>query len=935
MSDINLYTGQEQFRLQIGASTYQIREPEGWDEFLYVTKRHEKKHGFIASLTDEDIMLKFTKECGKEYIDAELALNGPDANILLRYGYWDGVTFDEQLVFRLTLLEHEKYEHYTECGASVTENVELILTRFDTKADVNGDKDFNDNEIDPLEDLNMIFHSKVLQKQSRVTKSADEIVSTVSTSLAGTIVNVIDDSTVLDLDFIYYGVLGFDFLEPSELSNMFYGSAALTQDNSFIKQLINYKAKERGEHTIDIDTYLDAEISYNYDVVVNTMDSYSFNKSGCLLKIEIILRIGSDEEIIDSVSSTDCNETSVSFTSYHLDIVRTKFIDQNEEVQLYLKYTYQQTLDTFVNVKSIQIKVRADQKTYEGSYLDITGLTETKYTTGGAILIHEAFAKVCEIITGLKYPLVSNFLGREDLGYQTIGCGAKYALTNGKKIRALPAADSHLKFSGNEFFNSLDAIFCMGMGLELSEGKFYLSGSIVSNLLTTTLLIPDYKDSVLRFYNESDILLGTVSEAVIESGSGTNDDPYVYSFGSGTVVDVPSPENLYVIVESLVNTQVVRLENREYFYRDIELFVIDPLDMVRKSYREKINTDILYNGITIGYKKYPEDELNTLDEFNTKQEYLLPFKTNKNKLEPLSDFIASGYAIEKQRRAQFENEENGKSSIEYDDDVFIVALTTEKYESPILEIREHEIRLSQALINPPTVPFTIQISPGIGGSTSNTGTFTVTAISTWGFIPKKSKLTISETLISEYPILTTIKYTAGQFTPERTQSFDVVNGIIGPNSSYNLRISPKRMFLNWGKWFNSGLFHKASTEKVINTFTKNNILNGGLETQFKVDETCLLGDDTRAVIAENSDELLSNINSFNKILKPFKISFAARMKWVDVQYIRDRLRKGYLSNAYGYITFTDLEGNTRHGYIDEIKFNPKIEEVEFILLEKA
>lgn len=934
MSDINLYTGSEQFRLQIGASTYQIREPEGWDEFMYVTKRDKNKHGFISSFTNDDIMLKFSTESGKEYIDAEIALNGPDANILLRYGYWDGVTFDEQLVFRLTLREFESYQNYSECGAGITENVELLLTRFDTKADVNGNKDFEDNTIDNLEDQEFIFHSKVLQKQSRVTKSLDETVISTGYSAAGNYINVIDDTTVLNLFFNWYGVLGLDFLEPSELTEMYYGSAAISPDNSFIKQIINYKAKERGDHTIDINVTLDASLSYSRIVQVNTSDSYSFNKSDCLLKIEIILRIGNDEEVLDSVSSTDCNEVSVSFSAYNLAVTRNAFIDQNEEVQLYLKYTYQQTLDTFVNVKSISTNLDVNQKTYEASYLNILALTETKYTTGGAIMIHEAFSKVCEIITGLVYPMKSDFLGREEIGYLATGCAGKYALTNGKKIRALPAADSHLKFSGNEFFNSLDAIFCCGLGLELSDGKFYFVGTFVDNKLTTTFYIPEHRFSILQFYNLADELLGTVDEVNIFSGTGTNDDPYVYEW-IGTVPSLPDPNQYYVIVSGLVGTQIVRFEKREYFYRDIEMFSIPPININKKSYRESVNTDLIYNEMVIGYKKYPTDELNTLDEFNTKAEFLLPFKTIKNKLEKLSDFIASGYAIEKQRRAQFENEENGKSSIEYDDDVFIVALTEDQYESPVLQIKDHEILLSQKLINPPTPPFSIQIKAGIGGTTINAGTYTVSAISDWGFIPKKSKLTIVETLAVEFPILTSVLYSGGNYTPERTQPFDTVDGIIGPNSSYNLRISPKRMFLNWGKWINSGLFHKANTEVVINTFTKNNIILGGLETQFKTTETCNLGDDTKALIVENSNEVLSDINSNTKLLKPIKISFAARMDWVDVQYIRDRLKKGYLENAYGYITFYDLENNIRHGYIDEIKFNPKIEEVEFTLIEKA
>ncbi len=929
MPDINLYSGEEQFRLVIGGDYWVIREPEGWDQYMLVTTRDPNKHGFITTMTNDDVVLKFSKESGKDYIDAEYALNGPDANIVLQFGLWDGVTFEEQISIRLTLEEYEKYHNYSEMGGSTSESIELFRTRLDSKADLNGNRDFNDNEIAPLDDKEIVFHSKVLQKESKITKSITE---TASESVANN--NPVSFFTVLNLSKNFYGLLGLDFVEPSELTDVYTGATGVTQSDFLRKSLFQYKAKERGEHLIDIDITISATIKYTISATPELLDDVFYDKSDCLLKIELILRIGTSEEVIYETFTTDCGDDELIITDQHIVESRTKFINQNEEVQLYLKYTYVQTLSSFVNIKSVNVLLESYLTVNQGSFLKFTAITETRYTSGGVAMIYEAFQKCLQIVTGKKYPLISNFLGRTDIGYVNNGCGSKYSLTNGKKIRSLPLEESHLKFSGNEFFNSLDAIFCCGMGIELSEGKFYFTGEISDNKLTTQFLIPEYDSGELIFYVDGEESpIGNVTEVSILSGSGTSDDPYVYSW-SNTIDDYPA-QLFAVVVSSMVGKEIVRFEKREYFYRDIELFTIPASRINKKSYRETCNSDIIFNEVHIGYKKYPENELNTLDEFNTKHEYLLPFKTQKRKLEKFCDFITSGYAIEFQRRSQFSDEKTGKSAVAYDDDIFLIALSNEEYQIPAFYFIDNQIFLNQRIINPPAIPFTIEIMALPGGTTSNAGIYTVNSIEDIGFLPYTSLLTIDETLTTEIPVLTVVKYTAGDYTPERAQPFDIVNNIIGPNSAYNLRLSPKRMLMNWARWFNSGLFHKSGSQVVINTFTKNNIISGGLETQFNEAETCNLGDDTKALIVENNNESLSNLNSNQKLLKPFRIKLSARLTWSEVQYIRDRLKKGYLSNAYGYIKFEDLDGVQKKGFIESLKFNPKIEEVEFTLLEKA
>lgn len=931
MSEVNLYEGGDRFRLIVSDTVTFIREPEGWDKFMYDIRRDKNRHGFIYEYTDGELMLKFDSRCGKAIIDAEYELNGADGDVTLEFGSWDGVTFDPYITMRLTMVEHTKKLNYTEMGVGPVMANETVRTRLPVKGDVNGDKDFNDNTIVGLTDEVFTFHSKVLQKESKVIKSFTDTVAKTESLLFS-----INEDEPVTFEMEAFGLLGLDFLEPAELETVFTGATGIVDNYALAKTVINYKAKERGDHTINIELSLDAKIVM-VPVVTKLFfsDEASFDKADCLLKIELILKIGEDEEVIYTSSTTDCADDTLDLVDISISESRTRFIDQNVDLQLYLKYTFERTVSNYVNVQALRYFMNTFLTVDEGSYVEFIALTETRYTEGGALLIYEVLDKLSEIITGNRFSFKSNFLGRRAIGYAADGCASKYALTNGKKIRKIPAADAHLKLSADECFNSLDAIFCCGLGFEKSEGKLFFTGQFIGNNLYTTLLIPFYEEAELQIYNDSEELIGTISILNLLEGTGTNSDPYRYAWAGGDSIADQGPLDLYMINSFLVDRDVIVIENREYFYRDIELFAIPQEAMNLKSYEEKANEEILINQFSIGYKKYAEDELNTLDEFNNKQEYLLPYKSVRNKLEKYSDFIASGYSIEFQRRKNFENEENARASYANDDDIFIIALTVEEYEVPISYVAGEFVFLTQKIINVPDLPFSITIFAEAGGSTVNAGTYNVIAVENVGGFIKSTRLELDTVITTEVPTLAYIKYNGGQYSPERSQPFDVVENIIGPNSAYNLRISPKRMLLNWGKWLNSILYPKAGTEVVINTFSKQNIVGGSLQTQFNESETCNLGDDTKVLLVETDNVSLADLNSNEKIFKPTNISFKARMEFYDVLYIRERLKKGYLPNAHGYISFYDLDGNVKKGFIMDMKYNPSIEEVEFELLEKA
>jgi hypothetical protein len=154
---------------------------------------------------------------------------------------------------------------------------------------------------------------------------------------------------------------------------------------------------------------------------------------------------------------------------------------------------------------------------------------------------------------------------------------------------------------------------------------------------------------------------------------------------------------------------VVRMERVDYFYQDRQIMAISPdfgLEGIA-DYYEEVAKEIIYNEIEIGYDKFLDSGFNTLDEFNTKHEYLTPIQKNKAKLSQVSKFITSGYSIEDQRRIQFA--ESPTDSATNDDDPFFVCVKRSGVSDYVTE-KDESFDSVTNLISPET-SYNLRISP--------------------------------------------------------------------------------------------------------------------------------------------------------------------------------------------------------------------------------
>lgn len=164
------------------------------------------------------------------------------------------------------------------------------------------------------------------------------------------------------------------------------------------------------------------------------------------------------------------------------------------------------------------------------------------------------------------------------------------------------------------------------------------------------------------------------------------------------------------------NLDYIRIEPIDYFYtQDVFFTVSEP-----ESIREEVAKNRLYNDLEIGYNKWEIENLNGIDEFNTKHNYAVSTTNIKQKLPATTNYVTGGYAIEMTRRIQYSS--NPTTDWKYDDDNFLIALnrievTTDVYEDaeytyqPGQVSERNELFTSVENVISPETCFNLRFSP--------------------------------------------------------------------------------------------------------------------------------------------------------------------------------------------------------------------------------
>jgi hypothetical protein len=328
-------------------------------------------------------------------------------------------------------------------------------------------------------------------------------------------------------------------------------------------------------------------------------------------------------------------------------------------------------------------------------------------------------------------------------------------------------------------------------------------------------------------------------------------------------------------------------------------------------YEEDHSEQVTYNELEIGYQKFAEDDLNTLDEFNTFGAWLTPITTYKKKYSKRTNLIASGYMIEQLRREQYA--ESPSTSKTGDEDIFIISYLTERiYKGITIELGGEFARF--------TTPIGLRVGDSFrvfrSGSPNPGTVFTVQAIDF--NVAERYKITpnaLAEAGIGDLEII------IDKPVAERNENFEIVENLVSPETAYNLRLTPKRIMYNHSQWIECGLPLKDSTQVIRNTDFKN---NGQLITKFKDNVPNKLTDDNY-VLKEIDNVVLGEFNNRRRLFLPVEVNFKADMPYNIFVKVRDALM---------HQSGTDMDGGTvtyRHpktnlnweAVVQEVAYEPK------------
>jgi hypothetical protein len=132
--------------------------------------------------------------------------------------------------------------------------------------------------------------------------------------------------------------------------------------------------------------------------------------------------------------------------------------------------------------------------------------------------------------------------------------------------------------------------------------------------------------------------------------------------------------NLGLTYEGLNGVEVVRVENKSYFYDTTASLNLDYVNNIIRSY----DKGMIYKKITVGYQKWQSEDIKGIDDPQTKSIWATLFETIGTEVSQISNFIAASLAVEVTRRKGVEKSADYK----FDDDTFIIALNPAELASP-------------------------------------------------------------------------------------------------------------------------------------------------------------------------------------------------------------------------------------------------------------
>jgi hypothetical protein len=725
--------------------SYEIKYgPDMSDELSLVFARNLNYHGIQRTV---GVNVKFVKD-GYDYLQAVYEAYGIAADITFTILELNKQINDYQLFFegKINLESYNIDKIIVTVGIEETGILQKFTNNDDIEVNLQNLTSLGDVAIPPFENetIDLSLHSKTISKRfyGHSDKDMDEHATPEpwSTRIGG---------GAGFADYYHIRYMTFSFLDEIDEIEGFDGTGLIITGIPPAPILVveepgNHKFKMNLNYTLTTaGRVVSAVPVYNQGCPIYT------NGGGCFdwikYKVLFIITNPTDPTRNETIILREDERTKCGLTRYeakdafYYEIERDLIV--GDEVQLYGQMESSSTLsktgllgvlyDFYINWYGIN---------HIQNSLDVQALTKSPVPNSNAeaLLNFEIATRILQSITDLPDPFRSTLFGRTDsyFPYPEDGDGSLLAISNGFQIRQFPLEEKPIFASFKDWFQSMDAIYNIGVGIE--------------------------------------------------------------------------------------NNKVV-CERKSYFYSPVVIWSFDNVE-----YSKNVAREYYFNEFENGFAKWENDEVNGLDEFNSKREWTLPMPVIKSKLSKLSPYIGSGYGIEFTRRKTY-----AKTSTEdwkYDNDNFIISVVR-------------------------------------AGSM---------------FASKKDE-----------------GYDASYF-----------KNILDPPTAYNLDISPKRSFKNWG-YFLNGCLHHEQTKKVKFAFGEANYIAESKRT------------DEAEVIIENENTLVSDLET--PLWVPEYYEFEAPINAAVIQAMK--------ANPYGVIQFRkDSKSTYNRAFIINCKVDIENKKGNFKLL---
>jgi hypothetical protein len=174
----------------------------------------------------------------------------------------------------------------------------------------------------------------------------------------------------------------------------------------------------------------------------------------------------------------------------------------------------------------------------------------------------------------------------------------------------------------------------------------------------------------------------------------------------------------------------------------------------------------------------------------------------------------------------------------------------------------------------------------------------------------------------------------GGFVPENNENFESVLGVDDQDTAYNLRLPPVQMLLNHSLYINSSLFRVGTDRLIQNTEAK---INQDFSTRYVSYATCLLSDDQLLDRTSVGDISIANNYNAYRLWNPIKHSLTVAMTSAQLQTLKVSKENASDDDSInlGYISYRDNDGNTKQGYVMDVKWGHIDEIAEIETLERA